>query len=83
MITDSFDERTLANMEVALERACGLLKQGSEQHEARKHIAEKILERARRGDRTLHGLTQAGYRAAAEIATHADDVHPQWWMIPG
>ena len=34
-IADSFDSRTLANMEVALERACKLLASGSEQHDTR------------------------------------------------
>ena len=33
MIADSFDSRTLANMEVALERACKILPTGAEQHE--------------------------------------------------
>ena len=67
MITDSFDERTLANMDVALARACEFLRHGDEP-EARRYIANKILQRARRGDRTLHGLTQVAYRAAAELS---------------
>ena len=36
-IAERFDQRTLANMEVALERACTVLALGSEQHEARRH----------------------------------------------
>jgi hypothetical protein len=63
-IAESFDARTLANMEVALERACKVLPIGSEEHPARRHIARKILERAKRGDKTLGALTEAG-RAAA------------------
>jgi hypothetical protein len=68
MITESFDQRTLANMEVALERACKVLAIGSEQHEARRHIASRILECAEGGDRTLGGLTEAGRAAASELS---------------
>lgn len=71
MIADSFDDRTRANMEVALERACRILAAGSEQHEARRHIASQILECARRGHTTLGKLTKAGVIAATELcATH-------------
>jgi hypothetical protein len=71
MIADSFDLRTLANMEVALERACKILTIGSEEHTARRHIAAKILECAHNGDKTLGGLTEAGCAAATQLcATH-------------
>lgn len=71
MIAESFDRRTLANMEVALERACMSLVTGGELHHARRHIASKILECAESGDRTLGGLTEAGQAAASELcATH-------------
>ena len=67
LIADRFDSRTLANMEVALERACKSLATGSEQHEARRHIASRILKCAKGGDRTLGGLTKAALRAASEL----------------
>jgi hypothetical protein len=67
MIAESFDRRTLANMEVALERACESLGPGSNQHDARRHIASKIVECAAGGDRTLGGLTDAGRAAASEL----------------
>jgi hypothetical protein len=71
MIAESFDARTLANMKVALERACKMLSTGAEEHGARRHIASKILECAEGGDRTLGGLTRAGRTAATELcATH-------------
>ena len=71
MIADSFDSRTLANMEVALERACEILSTGAEQHDVRRHIASKILECAEGGDKTLGGLTKAAHAAASELcATH-------------
>jgi hypothetical protein len=68
-IAESFDPRTLANMEVALERACKALALASEQHEARRHIASRIVERAESGDRTLGGLTEAGRAAASELTS--------------
>jgi len=43
MIAESFDSRTLANMEVALERACRGLSIGAEEHRVRRRIARKIL----------------------------------------
>jgi hypothetical protein len=67
LIAESFDARTLANMEIALERACEVLPAGNEQHDARRHIASKIVECAQRGDRTLGGLTEAGRVAASEL----------------
>ena len=65
MIADKFDDRTLANMEVALDRACKDLPGGGS-HAARRRIARKILECARDGDVTLAGLTKAGLAAAAK-----------------
>src|SRR4051794_7730533 len=67
MITDDFDERTIANMEVALDRACERFPKQLASHEARKRIAARILETARRGDRTLKGLTETALMAAMVI----------------
>jgi hypothetical protein len=67
MITESFNSRTVANMEVALERACLLLPVGSEKHRARRIIASKIIECANRGDTTLGRLTEAGYAAVMQL----------------
>jgi hypothetical protein len=68
MIADSFDPRTLSNMEIALERACKTLPKDNEQHEDRRHIASRIIKCAESGDRTLGGLTKAGRVAASELA---------------
>jgi hypothetical protein len=71
LIADSFDARTFANMEVALERACVGFGPQREDHETRRYIASKILECAQGGDRTLTGLTEAGLVAATELSfTH-------------
>jgi len=67
MLAEKFDPRTLANMEVALERAIKLLKQRAELHEFRRYVASRILKHAERGDKTLEGLTQAGSVAAREL----------------
>jgi hypothetical protein len=64
MIDGSFDRRTLANMEVALDRVCGRTPFG-EQHQVRKRIAEAIVRCARSGKRTLGALTDAGARELA------------------
>jgi len=69
-IADSFNPRTLANMEVALERACKMLATRGEEHGARREIADKILECAMRGDTTLTGLTMAGSSAAKRLRAH-------------
>jgi hypothetical protein len=42
LFEDRFAQRTRANMEVVLERACEYLRVGREAHEARRHIAQKF-----------------------------------------
>ena len=69
MITDDFNERTIANMEVALDRACERFPKQLATHEARKRIAARILECATAGDRTLKGLTEAAIMAATVISS--------------
>jgi len=71
MLAEKFDQRTLANMEVALERASKLLKHRAEQHEFRRYVASRILEHAEHGDKTLAGLTEAGSAAARELRDRA------------
>jgi hypothetical protein len=75
MITDDFDERTIANMEVALDRACERFPKQLATHEARKHIAARILERATGGERTLKGLTDAAILAATMISSRKIESH--------
>jgi hypothetical protein len=70
LIAERFDSRTLANMEVALDRACKFLPVGSERHEARRHIAAKILQCAKSGDLTLGGLTEAARAATTDPAIY-------------
>lgn len=67
MIMEEFAEKTIANMEVALERACQRLPQKFSNHEARKHIAAQIVECAQRGERSLKALTQAALNASSSL----------------
>ena len=67
MIDGSFDRRTLANMEVALDRVCAKAPRG-ETHEVRKRVAEAILRCSRSGRTTLGALTQAGERVRLRIS---------------
>jgi hypothetical protein len=68
VIIESFDPRTLSKMEIALDRACLILPAGCDKHGVRRLVAGKILECAQRGDKTLSGLTAAGYAAATRLS---------------
>jgi len=68
LIKEEFGERTIANMDVALERACKLMPEVLMSHAARKYVAEKIVDCAKTHTQTLGGLTEAGRRAVATLA---------------
>jgi hypothetical protein len=68
LLSEKFNERTIANMDVALERACRLMPVAFEAHPARKFVAKKIVECASLHTQTPGGLTEAGRRAVAELA---------------
>ena len=70
MIEGTFDSRTLANMNVALERVCERAAHG-EQHSTRKKVARQIIKCASSGRTTLGELTAAGQRALITVATTA------------
>jgi len=59
MIEGSFEPRTLANMNVALDRVCGKTPRG-EDHDLRKRVAKAIVQCAKSGKNTLRALTEAG-----------------------
>ncbi len=67
MIETEFDESTLTNMEIALERACGGLPGDMQGHDARKFVAKRIIDSAKRGNVTLAELTATGKRAVVEL----------------
>jgi hypothetical protein len=62
LIGGAFDSRTLANMNVALERVCANSAQGKD-HSVRKRVARRIVQSARNGKTTTGQLTAAGQRA--------------------
>jgi hypothetical protein len=62
MIEGRFDARTLAKSNVALERICQQRPDG-EDHKVRRRVAQRIIQCAKRGRRTLGALTKAGERA--------------------
>ncbi|KWV49980.1 hypothetical protein AS156_15385 [Bradyrhizobium macuxiense] len=70
LTADRFDSRTFANMEVALERACEHLPKGTDDYNARRYIARRIIKCAEGGDRTLGGLTEAGQAAVSELTSN-------------
>jgi len=59
------DERTRANMEVALDEACRVLPHGGD-HNLRKKVAQKLLQSARKGNTTLSGLSAVARTALME-----------------
>jgi hypothetical protein len=63
----TLNERTIANMEVALNEVCRHLPHGGD-HEFRKQIADKIIESARQGNATLGGLTSVARSAFEELS---------------
>ena len=67
MILENFDRRTLANMEVALERVCEG-RPNCADHELRAHIADSLIVCARKGQTTVGALTEAGEAALARWA---------------
>jgi hypothetical protein len=68
LLKDEFSERVISSMDVALERACKLMPEILAAHNARKYVAERIVECAKTHTQTLGGLTEAGRRAVAELA---------------
>jgi hypothetical protein len=66
MIEGSFDARTPACMNVALDRVCEHTPLG-EQHEVRERVAEGIIRCAKSGRTALGALIAAGERALARI----------------
>jgi hypothetical protein len=61
LIEGAFDSRTLANMNVALDRVCEKAAHG-EDHAVRRRVAKQIIRCARGGKITLGELTAAGHR---------------------
>ena len=65
LIEKEFPERTIANMEIALERSCRFLPSRLDVAKTRKAIAGVIIKCARERTATLAGMTEAARQAIA------------------
>ena len=85
MIVECFDRRTMAAMEVALEKACACWPNGG-QHNLRKRVARSIIQCAKTGSIGLDALIEAGERAIVQLrqSTRGSarlkgaDIRPNW-----
>jgi hypothetical protein len=68
MIEGTFDPRTLARMNVALDRVCGRAADG-DSHSIRERVARQIIRCASSGKTSLGQLTAAGQRALISVPT--------------
>jgi hypothetical protein len=60
------DDRTIANMDAALEKACQKFPHGGD-HETRKYVAQKLKLSARKGNTTLGGLSAVASTALEDL----------------
>lgn len=65
MIVEQFDRRTMAAMEIALDKACERWPDGAK-HNVRKRVAQCIIRCAKTGNTSLTALIEAGERALAQ-----------------
>ena len=85
MIVECFDHRTMAAMEVALEKACACWPNGG-QHNLRKRVARSIIQCAKTGSTSLDALIEAGERAIVQLPQSSRgsaklkgaDIRPNW-----
>jgi hypothetical protein len=70
MIEETFDSRTLAVMNAALDDVCRKTPHG-EEHAIRRRVAEYIVKCAGSGRTTLAELTEAGQQALAKVTAAA------------
>ena len=75
MIDGTFDSRTLAKMNFALDRVCEGVANGAS-HSVRKRVAEQIIKCASSGKTTFGQLTAAGQRALISVATLSKSSEP-------
>ena len=69
------DERTTANMAVALEEVFASVPHGGD-HDSRKHVAKKLIQSAKRGNVTLDGLRAVARDALQQLSTGNDTLLP-------
>jgi hypothetical protein len=69
MIAKHLDRRTVAAMELALEKACEHLPSGGT-HDLRKRVARAVIRCAQTGNCTLDALVEAGQSALERLPRH-------------
>jgi hypothetical protein len=62
------DDRTKANMDVAMENVCRDLPHNGGDHETRKYIAKKLLQATKKGETTLGALESIGRSALQALS---------------
>jgi len=67
MIAEDFDLRTMANIEVALERVCQRFPRELSSHDARRHVATALLDSAHEGHSNLGRLNAVAEQAAERL----------------
>jgi urease gamma subunit len=67
LLSESFDRRTLLDMEVALDRACSGLPLNLRSHESRTFIAARIIQCVQDGAATQDAMTRAALDAVEEL----------------
>jgi urease gamma subunit len=72
-----FDTNVLAFMTAALEQTCKKLKVDTP--EARKHVADRLIECAKSGRKSMLHLMEAGEEALAELDKNVTQSPPSWW----
>lgn len=65
MIVDEFDNRTITNLQAALERTAQLFPERLSDHPSRSWLARKLLDLARTGQTRVGPLSEAALCAAA------------------
>ncbi|MCP1761709.1 MULTISPECIES: hypothetical protein [Bradyrhizobium] len=78
---ERFDRRTLATMNLALDRVCENVPYG-EDHVVRKRVAEQIIKCATSGKTALGELTDAGQRALISLGCAANSKSRPRWTSP-
>lgn len=74
LVTEMSGNRTVFEMELALQKACEILKPELETHENRCFIARSILARVGGGERTFGGMVFAGMAAVELLRRHHECV---------
>ena len=74
LVAETFGNRTVFEMELALQQACEMLPPELNSHTSRCFVARRILSRVGGGDRTFGGLVAAGLAAVEALRCRYEGV---------